>query len=311
VCAEGGTGPQHSQVVLRSRDVWGSYVPFEGNPILTQRDMDPARPLPITNAGHADMVEGPDGRWWSIFLASRNYGDTHYNTGRETFLLPVEWTDGWPRILAAGLEIPYVHPAPSFMQGSAHQAPLSGNFTWRDEFDAEQLDRAWMFVRVPKSNWAKLDAHAGALTIEPLAEPLHTVTNPSFLARRQQHLEFEASTAFTVPTRAGTAAGMAAFQNGTHTYFLGVHRTAAGVELFLEQRDGESTRTLTSTVIDAGRMLRLKIRGTPGAYGFDYDTDGSGWKTLLDGADGSLLSTDVAGGFVGVVLGPYARQEIK
>src|SRR5690606_7422313 len=27
--AEGGTGPQHSQVVLRSRDVWGPYEPYE------------------------------------------------------------------------------------------------------------------------------------------------------------------------------------------------------------------------------------------------------------------------------------------
>ena len=33
--AEGGTSVNHSEVVLRSKDVWGPYVPFEGNPILT------------------------------------------------------------------------------------------------------------------------------------------------------------------------------------------------------------------------------------------------------------------------------------
>ena len=99
MCAEGGTSVNHSQVVLRSRDVWGPYVPYEHNPILTQRDLDPARPLPVTNAGHADFVQGPDGTWWTVFLASRNYGIDHYNTGRETFLLPVTWTgDGWPII---------------------------------------------------------------------------------------------------------------------------------------------------------------------------------------------------------------------
>ncbi|HEX6260148.1 MAG TPA: glycoside hydrolase family 43 protein, partial [Woeseiaceae bacterium] len=57
VCAEGGTGPNHSQVVLRSRSVRGPYRPYEGNPILTQRDLPPERADPITNAGHADLVE--------------------------------------------------------------------------------------------------------------------------------------------------------------------------------------------------------------------------------------------------------------
>ncbi|HYM85403.1 MAG TPA: glycoside hydrolase family 43 protein, partial [Pseudoxanthomonas sp.] len=121
-CAEGGTGPQHSQVILRSREVWGPYVPYDKNPILTQRDLAADRPHPITNAGHADLVEGLDGRWWATFLASRNYGQTHYNTGRETFLLPVQWKEGWPVILEPGLEIPYVAPGPTFLAKDSVQA---------------------------------------------------------------------------------------------------------------------------------------------------------------------------------------------
>ena len=148
--AEGGTSVNHSQVILRSRDVWGPYQPYEHNPILTQRDLDPERPLPVTNAGHADLVKGPDGSWWAVFLASRNYGIDHYNTGRETFLLPVTWKDGWPTILPQGEKIPYVLAGPSFMRRPAEQAPMTGNFTWRDEFDAPQLQPGWMMVRVPK-----------------------------------------------------------------------------------------------------------------------------------------------------------------
>ena len=113
-CAEGGTGPQHSQVILRSRNPWGPYAPYEKNPILTQRDLPGDRDHPITNAGHAQLVETPDGRWWATFLASRNYGQVHYNTGRETFLLPVKWEDGWPMILEPGREIPYVAPGAGF-----------------------------------------------------------------------------------------------------------------------------------------------------------------------------------------------------
>ncbi|MET0892971.1 MAG: family 43 glycosylhydrolase, partial [Pseudoxanthomonas sp.] len=198
-CAEGGTGPQHSQVILRSRAVWGPYQPYDRNPILTQRDLPTDRAHPITNAGHADLVEGLDGRWWATFLASRNYGEVHYNTGRETFLLPVEWKDGWPMILEPGLGIPYVAPGPGFMSRTVTQAPSTGNFTWRDEFDKPELDRAWMYVRVPKRQWVDLAGHAGQLAVLPLVEALDTPRNPAFLARRQQHTVFEASLALQVP----------------------------------------------------------------------------------------------------------------
>jgi alpha-N-arabinofuranosidase len=55
--------------------------------------------------------------------------------------------------------------------------------------------------------------------------------------------------------------------------------------------------------------LTLKIRGESAAYSFLYATDGKPWQTLRDNDDGTILSTDVAGGFVGATLGPYARRE--
>jgi len=310
--AEGGTGPQHSQVVLRSRDVWGPYAPYEHNPILTQRDLDPERPLPVTNAGHADMVQGPDGSWWAVFLASRNYGVDHYNTGRETFLLPVAWTaDGWPTILPAGEAIPYVLPGPSWLKSPAEQAPLSGNFTWRDEFDGPALDRSWMFVRVPKSDWVDLATHPGRLAIHPLRERLDTLKNPAFVARRQQHQVFEASTALALPAP-GVAAGLAAFQGEKHWYFLGVRRAAReGAEVFLERKAGDGpSEVLAMRSVGEAAALTLKIEGNEGRYAFAFDAgDGKGWQWLLRDADGTVLSTDVAGGFVGVTLGPHARDE--
>jgi len=309
--AEGGTGPQHSQVVLRSRDVWGPYVPYAGNPILTQRDLPADRPLPITNAGHADLVEGPDGSWWAVFLASRNYQLRHYNTGRETYLLPVQWRDGWPEILPADQAIPYVVKAPSWMRGEATQAPSTGNFVHRDEFDGPALASDWFRVRVPKQAWADLTARPGALAVHPLTEGLDTLRNPAFLGRRQQHLRFEASTAMTAPA-AGVAAGLAAFQSEAYWYFLGVRRLGADrVAIFLEGRDGSgTTRTLATREVAATDALRLKIEGDEGDYGFAFDTgDGRGWQTLASKVDGTVLSTDRAGGFVGALLGPFARDE--
>lgn len=306
MCAEGGTGIDHSEVIFRSRSVWGPYESYAGNPILTQRDLPADRANPIINAGHADLVEGPDGSWWAVFLGSRAYGKGDYNTGRETYLLPVKWKDGWPVILDPGTAIPYSLPGPAFMKGES-QAPLAGNFTWRDEFDRPTLDSAWLQIRVPKQSWFDL-TRKGTLAIEPLPIGLDSLENPSFLARRQQHTQFEASLRVRVPGASGTAAGVAAFQKETHWYFLGTRRTLTQIEVFLEKRaNGEVTTIARASLADAPELL-FKVAGDGGSYSFFYDA-GDGWRPLRENDDGSILSTEVAGGFVGTVIGPYARSE--
>ena len=115
MCAEGGTGDGHSEVIFRGKSPWGPFEPYKGNPILTQRDLPADRANPVTNAGHADLIEMKDGSWWAVFLASRPYTGSRYNTGRETFLLPVTWKDGWPVILEQGKPIPYAVKGPRAM----------------------------------------------------------------------------------------------------------------------------------------------------------------------------------------------------
>lgn len=84
-CAEGGTGPQHSQVVFRTRSLDEPFIPYENNPILTQRDLSWPRPNPVDTAGHADMIQTDAGEWWAVFLGTRPYENYLYNTGRDTF----------------------------------------------------------------------------------------------------------------------------------------------------------------------------------------------------------------------------------
>ncbi|KGU54808.2 xylan 1,4-beta-xylosidase [Xanthomonas phaseoli pv. phaseoli] len=307
-CAEGGTGPQHSQVVLRSRTVWGPYAPAPNNPILTQRDLPAERAHPISNAGHVDLVDTPDGQWWAVFLASRPYRGDRYNTGRETFLLPVQWRDGWPSILPAGQPIPYIAKAPAGMKAPATQAPLSGNFVWHDDFDHTTLQREWLTVRVPKHDVADLRTRAGWLTLHADAHGLDGTGTPAFLARRQQHMRFTASTALEVPTQAGISAGLAAFQNSTAWYALGIRRDSDAVQVFLDKRDGAATTTLAQARIPATAQLRLQISGDGGAYSFAFDADGRGWQWLSRNDDAGFLSTAQAGGFVGSMIGPFAQS---
>lgn len=212
MCAEGGTGPDHSEVIFRSRSPWGPFEPGRHNPILTQRDLPADRANAVTNAGHADLVQMKDGSWWAIFLASRPYRGNLYNTGRETFLLPVKWIDGWPVILDPGKPIPYAVPGPRNLARAGKGDALSGNFTRREEFTGAPGPE-WIQVRVPARSWYQV--RDGALKIEPLGVRLDALANPSFLARRQQHMNFDASTEVGAPSP-GVSAGLAVFQNETH-----------------------------------------------------------------------------------------------
>lgn len=308
MCAEGGTGTNHSEVILRSKSVWGPFAPYENNPILTQRSLPKDRANPIINAGHADLVEASDGTWWATFLGSRPYDGVNYHTGRETYLLPVTWKNDWPVILEHGKTIPYIVPGPKFATGRAE--PLTGNFTWRDEFDRRELNSAWLQVRAPKRQWFDLTAEPGRLGIAPTSERLDGNGNPAYLGRRQQHLTFDASTSLRLPKEPGVAAGIAAFQNGQHWYFLGARREGEVVQVFLEKKHGASVPQLATVRLQqaADADVKLKVAGEGRNYSFFY-YDANGWQPLLKNDDGSILSTEVAGGFVGATLGPHARLE--
>jgi alpha-N-arabinofuranosidase len=159
---------------------------------------------------------------------------------------------------------------------------------------------------VPKQRWYEL--LNGELVIHPLKVNLDEMRNPSFYARRQAHQRFAASTEFAPPRAPGTAAGLAAYQNEKYWYFFGARRNGAQLQLFLERHAGDAFSVVKSVNIAAPDTLRLLISAQGARYSFSYDI-GNGWQSLQDDDDGSILSTAVAGGFVGTVLGPFARQE--
>ncbi len=320
ICAaEGGTSVGHSQVILRSKSVNGPYEPFAGNPILTQRNLDPNRPHPITSVGHADLVETPNGEWWAVFLGVRPYEGNKHNIGRETFLLPVRWENDWPIILDNGQEVPRVLPRPNLPAASAPSNPTTGSFAWRDDFDSPNLALEWNFLRTPRQKWWTLGEDS--LRIAPRAVTLNAVypkdsaadSNPSFIARHQQHTDFSVATTLVFNADAGSHdAGVAALQNDTTYLFLGV-QTQNGVakRVFLEECSRATKRPEIRAQADLPegvQSIELKIAGEGKNYSFFYRLNDGEWMALKENVDGSLLSSEVAGGFVGTFLGMFARS---
>lgn len=311
--AEGGTAEGHSQVVLKSDNVRGPWVPFAGNPILTQRDLDRSRPFPITSAGHAELVETSAGEWWAIFLATRPYEGDFYNTGRESFLLPVTWKDGWPIILPPNTVIPYVHAKPKLPAGAAPPRPTHGNFAHRDEFTDSTLALDWLQIRTPREPFHSLSSTPGWLTLRAKNADITKRTQPSFVGRRQMHINATAVTRMRyAPAKEGDKAGLLAFQNDDYNYFMAVTLEGGKTVLRLEERSGDSTRTspkiLASVPLDgdSAKDLHLKIIARGALYDFYYGTRADEWTLLKGDVDGKILSTKVSRGFVGAVFGLYA-----
>lgn len=304
IAAEGGTGDNHSEVVLRSRELRGPYVPYTGNPILSQRTLARDRVHPVTSAGHAKFVQTPDGKWWATFLATRPYGEDMYNIGRETFLLPVTWRDGWPHILPDGERIPFVAKRPDLPADRPATPPLSGDFSYTDSFEGSSLAMQWIGVRTPRAAFHRLEN--GALVMEGAAAMGDQQGVPAFLGRRQQHHVATVSTVLRYePDSEGARAGLAAMQSDQSFLFFGVARQGGQQMIALYTRDLAQSDTLVASAPLSGRgPVTLTIRADGGTMAFDY-TIGGKTRTLKPDLDVRFLSTKRARGFTGTVIGPY------
>ena len=311
IAAEGGTEEQHSEVVFRSDKLTGPYVPFAGNPILTQRDLPPDRSQPITSTGHASFVETQRGDWWAVFLGVRPYDAHNFNTGRETFLSRVQWQDGWPRITQPGERLPWVAKRPDLPRQPRPAVPTNGAFAVREEFSKPALPLGWMMIAEPHQKWWRIGGGQLSLQARPVA--LGGGDNPSLLARRQQHLNFVATTRVSFnPANDAAEAGMVALQNAENWYGILIGRNGGKPVIRVRRRAGGQDPTagavLASAPLPPVGTLELRIAGHGPSYDFSWSVDGRRWHKLLSGADGTILSTKRAGGFVGAVVGVYAHD---
>lgn len=315
MAAEGGTGDQHSEVIFTSPDVWGHYTPMNINPILTQRDLPEGRPFPVSSTGHADIIEAPNGEWYAVFLGCRPYEAGYYNTGRETFLLPVSWHDSVPVILPQGMPVPLKLKRPQDLKDLDNRNYFpSGNFVQYDDFTLNYLAPCWNFLRTPREEWYRITR--SELRLKCRTANIRSRENPSMVARRQQHQNFSASLGMTFePENDGQKAGLVCFQNENHNYFLGVKNRNNRMEVFLEKsvlKDGKPMAEVIASQITGlkpGKKIYLKVTGEMPHLHFCYSTNGRSWKSLIENQDARYLSTAAAGGFVGTYLGMYAVEE--
>lgn len=115
--------------------------PYEDDPqiLLHSRDNDS---LYIQKAGHADIVETPDGEIYMVHLGSR-YNDSEDKTtycGRETCIEKVYWNeDGWLRLSHGGNNPSRYIEEPSNTEEKAQERNLNFDFKTKMALDKELM----------------------------------------------------------------------------------------------------------------------------------------------------------------------------
>jgi len=307
MAAEGGTAENHSEVIFRSKSPWGPYEAASNNPILTQRDLPTERENKITSSGHADIIQTPEGDWWAVFLAVRPYqGEYVFNTGRETFLLPVEWENGFPIILRKATPIPMVvnkknlQPAENFN---------TGNFNDLQQFDNPKLDFSWIWIRTPEQTFHSVEN--GKLIIKPLPISIEEMKSPAALVRRQKHTNFSVETQMEfIPTTENDFAGLTLYQNEKYLFLYGktIVESNTVLNIYSIEKDKKIIASLTLKGKNAKKAIKLKVDGKAGICDFSYSFDGKKWIALAQNVDATNLSTDKSGGFQGATIGVYATS---
>ena len=300
LAAEGGTEFHHAVSVARADAVTGPYIGNKANPVLTHRHL--GRGSGVSGVGHADLVQAVDGSWWAVLLGMRPYGGYHYNLGRETFLVPVVWEDGWP-VFAPGtgcvpaeIDVPFAGEwAPGVTQGSAAGVVLPD-------------DPRWTALRALPAELATASGEGWTLLLraETLAEPLI----PAFLGIRQQHADADVVLTLAVDLQDGEEAGLVVRQSERdHVRLSIVGGPQAGTRVVAIHRSGDAEHLLGGVSLerDAAESVVLALR----ARGQAYQLCAGGTLEDLEVvavADGAALDSVATGGFLGLWVGVHGTS---
>lgn len=322
--AEGETEHFHSVSIARSKELCGPYTSYRGNPILTQRYL--GMEASIANVGHADLIELEDNTWYAVFLGSRPYGGYHKNLGRETFIAPVKWEEGWP-VINPGLGVlQFEYDAPDLPEFTVK------NRKNKDDFDTEKLDFCWNILGTPDESTYKLED--GYLKIQLSDLPLgrgmrelkikqgENLDKPlalGFIGRRQQHMSFLASAKLCFNPKDNQTAGIAALQNAYQQLRIELALTSSKEKViravkgfhslepsFLHKDDsGKYNETILKQIPWSDNEAVIQIEAQKQQFTLSV-LDSGGNKIILSREDGSFLGSETAGGFVGTYLGMFA-----
>lgn len=309
--AEGGTGPEHAVCVARCKTIDGEWEGKKANPILTHRHL--GKNAGVVYVGHADLFQDNNGRWWMCCLASRPYGEPgnrYCNLGRETFLVPVKWEDDWPLVSWETGLVENAYDIFGHVTKRQNEDADAVNFPVIDDFNSKELALFWLSLRSRKPEFINCTENTGSLRLYG-GEPVTGSGNPTMVLRRQTGFSYEACTYITANfANDGDCAGLVCFQNEKFNYRLQLKKQGKVAIVQLIRAQGGEDEVLQEEVFSgASRNVQgvLRVVAERQKLHFQYGPDERNMILLADDIDGTILSYEKAGGFVGTVVGMFAQ----
>ncbi len=306
--AEGGTTYEHAATLARSRKIEGPYEIHPTNPLVTSTGNDT---LALQKAGHASMVETPEGEWYLVHLCGRPVRDRRCVLGRETAIQKLEWRDDdWPYLAHGGNNPAETCPLP---KGVTAGEPKSRSR--RVDFQPGPIDLHFQALRRPiEDSWVSTEARPGWLRIYG-QEPTLSLFRQSLLARRVQDFHTVTTTCVDFsPQHFQQMAGLIAYYDRLSHYYLRLtHEEEKGRTLGIIRSDGDIHEDMPEVEIkipDQGEVY-LQVEINRDALQFRYSLDGREWKEIGPVFDATVLSDDYGMlGFTGAFVG-MACQDIS
>ena len=299
--AEGGTGPEHSISVARSKNLFQWFEGCPRNPIFSHRNL--GRNYPIIYAGHGDLVDDVNGNWYVVMLATRPCR-RHGSMGRETFLAKVIWEDGWPVISpnVGKLEDTLEIPLPEYR----FDREISGSDHF--EFYDEALDDRFVGIMKRDDAMYSLKEREGFLRLYTRNEQIGKKEHASYLGLRQKSYTFAVSTGveFT-PQAENETAGMVLFQNHANHLRIEIVKKDDGRAVRVIACVKETDQVLAEQPLMADGLVELELFAADQSAQVFVKEKGTRTK-LAEQIDLLPYTTEEAGGFVGCTIGMYTSS---
>lgn len=320
MAAEGGTEYGHMVTCARAASVWGPFESNPHNPVLTNRNK---APYIIQGIGHGDLVQDAYGGWHILSLGFRqqHLWMPYHNLGREVFLTPVRFEkDGWFYAGADGTTDASYEIKGDFAQ------EIKTEYTFANTNPA--ID--WCYLRHPE--FANYEFSGKEYILHGCEFTLDDIASPTFFGLRQRDFVMECSVSVAID---GGEAGLTAYMCENEHYDVAVRKGADGYEAVLKLNLG-GIKHVQTVVPLKGAKARLVVRADHFRYGFyvweedllcaeactaaegdDVEVEvenismqgnaiGRTKEHFLGCGQAKYLTSEVSGGFTGVIMAIYA-----
>ena len=279
VVAEGGTGYGHGINVARSENLLGPYEPSPYNPVMRQFDKNAL----IQRTGHGKLVQTQNGDWWVYYLCGRRNEGNYTTVGRETAMDSVTWlSDDWfvindrkgPSLINAAPDLPQV------CYSAAGNDDKNHNFVFHDDFDKEQLDLQWEFVRNPDWGNCSLTENPGHFRIWTTDGRLDEIRAKNTLVRRETELSYIAETKLLFePKRDGEQAGITCYYSTvTYARCALCYEKGRKIQLVINRNHGEELIAQIDDIKEQPVYLKVVVERLTRTFYYSYD--GTDWKLV-------------------------------